>query len=86
MLITVSDYRSRFPLRRIPQNSTKSAILPKIVVLSVILTVRMLMFQSRFGSSGLNITGGGCGASGSNTVEAKNTVVDVMNTKPQAVL
>ena len=43
------------------------------------------MFQSRFGPSGLNTTGGGGGASGSNTVEAKNTVVDVMNVKPQAV-
>ena len=62
------------------------AVLPQIVVLRVILTVRMLMFQSRFGPSGLNTTGGGGGASGSNTVEAKSTVVDVMNEKPQAVL
>ena len=44
------------------------------------------MFQSRFGPSALNTTGGGCGASGSNTVEAKNTGVDVMNAKPKAVL
>ena len=44
------------------------------------------MIQSQFGPSGLNTTGGGCGASGRNTVEARNTVVDVMNAKPHTVL
>ena len=40
---------------------------------------------TKAGPSGLNNSVGGRGASGSNTVEAKNAVVEVMNEKPQAI-